>query len=412
MLIRFSPHLRGGSPLLQAGEEPRPPCYALAPVILVRQLKLLATPEQRAALLATTRAMNAASSAAARAAFDAGIFRKYDIQKLVYQRIRAEHRLLSQMAIRAIANVAGSFARDRKVCPTFRDLAAVTYDARILSIKRGVVSISTLDGRLKVPVQAGILTPLRIEHETDLIYRDGDFYLHVGMETDATVPVTPSGFLGVDLGIVNIATDSDGTTHSGAVLNAVRARSANLHKKLQTKGTRSAKRLLKKRRRKESNFARHTNHCISKALVARAKGTGRGIALEDLEGIRDRITVPKAQRRVHHSWGFFQLRSFVTYKALLAGVALDLVDPRNTSRTCPACDHIAKANRKSRDLFQCVVCGHAGPADHIAAINIARRAEAARRDVGDRAEVNRPDASGVVGLEDLHAVSQMQSLVL
>lgn len=375
-------------------------------MILARQLKLVTTPEQRVALLATMRAMNAASTDAARLAFEARAFRRFDFHKIVYQHIRAEHRLMAQMAIRVIANVAASFRRDRKICPTFRPEAAVTYDARILSLKRGVASISTLDGRIKVPIQAGILTPLRIEHETDLVYRGGQFYLYVSVEVPADAPVVPSSFLGVDFGIVNVAVDSDGTTHAGAELNAIRARNASLRSKLQAKGTSSARRLLRKRRRKESQFARHTNHCISKALVTRAKDTGRGIALEDLEGIHGRITVPKAQRRLHHSWSFAQLRQFVTYKSLLAGVALVVIDPRNTSRTCPACNHVAKANRKSRDLFQCVARGHAGLADHIAAINIGRRAQALRG-VGDRAEVNRPDASKVAVVEQ-HVVFQTQ----
>src|SRR5690606_37816735 len=44
------------------------------------------------------------------------------------------------------------------------------------------------------------------------------------------------------------------------------------------------------------------------------------------------------------NWGFHQLRSFVSYKAALLGVPVLLVDPRNTSRTCPECGHVAKEN--------------------------------------------------------------------
>ncbi|MER3402118.1 MAG: hypothetical protein C4337_02170, partial [Armatimonadota bacterium] len=100
--------------------------------------------------------------------------------------------------------------------------------------------------------------------------------------------------------------------------------------------------------RKERRFARDVNHVISRRLVAKAKGTGRGIALEDLKGIRERISVLKAQRRVPHSWGFHQLGSFIEYKARLVGVP--------------------------QALFQCVSCGFAGSADAIAAENIRRAA--------------------------------------
>jgi len=139
---------------------------------------------------------------------------------------------------------------------------------------------------------------------------------------------------------------------------------------------------------RERRFATDVNHCISKQLVKKAKRTGRGLALEDLSGIRDRVRVRKSQRRELHGWSFFQLRQFVAYKAALYGVPLVFVDPRNTSRTCPACGHIAKENRRTQDSFLCVSCGCAGRADHFAAICIGRRAD-----------VNRPIVSDVVSLD-------------
>lgn len=166
-------------------------------------------------------------------------------------------------------------------------------------------------------------------------------------------------------------------------VNGLRKRHAKLRQRLQKKGTKSAKRLLKKRRRKEHRFAIDINHRIAKRLVAKAKDTGRGIALEDLKGIHEQVTVRKAQRRVQHSWVFRQLRSCIQYKARLAGVPVMLVDPRNTSRTCPQCGLIDKRNRPDQAHFRCIGCGFAGPADTIAADNIARRAA-----------VNQPDAAG------------------
>ena len=117
-------------------------------------------------------------------------------------------------------------------------------------------------------------------------------------------------------------------------------------------------------------FARDINHCISKRLVAKAQCTKRAIALENLQGIRSRMKVRRSQRRQQHSWAFFQLRSFVEYKAKLAGVPVLLVDPRYTSQTCPACGYVSRSNRPSQALFSCVSCGLAGPADTIAAENI------------------------------------------
>ena len=128
--------------------------------------------------------------------------------------------------------------------------------------------------------------------------------------------------------------DGGGRFNQPVLRRIVRLRHHRLRAKLQAKDTRSAKRKLKRLFGKERRFAKATNHCISKKLVAKAKDTNRAIALEDLSGIRARVTVRSKQRATWHSWAFFQLRSFVTYKALRVGVPVCLVDPRYTSRTC------------------------------------------------------------------------------
>jgi putative transposase len=349
-------------------------------VLVTEMLKLAPSPEQSEALLATMRACNAAADRAAEVAYQHKTANKIRLQPLVYQQLREEFGLSSQMAVRAISKACEAYKRDKKIQPAFRPLGAVAYDQRILSWKgRDAVSILTLGGRIIVPVvyQGRWLdTPgTTLRGAADLIFRDGKFYL----ATVIDVPEPPQGpepedWLGVDLGVVNIATDSDGSAHSGKTVRAVRYRNRHLRARLQKKGTKSAKRLLTKRRRRESRFARDVNHVISKALVSEAKDTRRGIKLEDLSGIRERVTVRKAQRADHASWSFYQLRTFIAYKGALAGVPVVLVDPRNTSRECPGCRHISKRNRPSRDVFRCERCGLAGPADHIAARNISGRA--------------------------------------
>jgi len=239
------------------------------------------------------------------------------------------------------------------------------------------VSIWTVSGRLRIPFVCGKqqfeLLQSR-QGESDFGFSKGIFYLSATCEVDESKPVDVDDTLGVDLGITNIAVDSDGQVYSACHINNVRNRQRHFRAKLQAKGTRSAKRKLKRLSGKEHRFAKDTNHCISKKLVAKAKDTNRAIVLEDLEGISSRVTVRRAQRATLHNWSFYQLRSFVTYKAKRVGIPVLLVDPRNTSRTCPVCGHVDKANRLSQSNFSCVVCGFAGLADHIAAVNIGRRA--------------------------------------
>lgn len=353
-------------------------------MLVTELLKLAPTSEQADRLSATMRACNAAANRAAEVAYQHRTANKIALQKIVYSELRNQFGLSAQMAIRAIAKACEAYKRDKTIRPTFRPDGAVAYDQRILTWKgRDAVSILTLTGRIIIPVvYQGRWTQVPgtvVRGQADLIHRDGKWYLAVVIDVPEPPPGgEPDGWLGVDLGVVNLATDSDGTAYSGKAVRAVRRRNQRLRAKLQRIGTKSAKRLLKKRRRKEARFARDVNHCISKQLVREAKDTRRGIKLEDLSGIRDRVTVKKAQRPDLHSWAFHQLRTFVGYKAVLAGVPVEVVDPRNTSRECAECGHIDKRNRPCRDVFRCIRCGHAGPADHNAARNIARRAAVMR----------------------------------
>lgn len=356
-----------------------PMSATLIGVLVTEMLKLAPSPEQATALLETMTACNAAANHAVGVAFEHRTANKIRVQKLVYHDLKQQFGLGAQMAILAVHKACGALKRDKKKLPTFRNHGAIVYDPRIMSWKsRDAVSLLTLSGRIIVPVvyQGRWATnhPDRIRGQADLVYQGGMFFLAV--VTDVPEPPkgpVPDKWIGVDLGIANLACESDGTNHCGKAVRAVRYRNRTLRQRLQSKGTRSAKRLLVKRRRKEQRFASNTNHVISKALVGKAQRTGRGIKLEDLSGIRDRVTVRRAQRADQHSWGFHQLRAFVTYKAAIAGVLVALVDPRNTSRQCPECGHVDKRNRPSRDRFACVACGFAGPADHIAARNISER---------------------------------------
>jgi IS605 OrfB family transposase len=358
-------------------------------VKLIAQVKLTPTKEQHQALLKTLESVNDAANYISERAWETKTFRQYDLHHLLYYDLRSRFNLTAQIVVRVLAKVADAYKLGRNAPRTFNRHGSIAYDKRILSWKPTEVSIWTVNGRLKIAFAAGSKQAGLLQSrsgEADLIYRNGDFYLHQVCEVEEPPANDPSEFLGVDLGIVNIAADSDGATYCGAQVNGLRKRHSRLRAKLQSKDTKASKRLLKKRAKKERRFATHVNHVISKSVVAKAKDSGRGIALEDLKGIGDRITVRKGQRRQHHSWAFRQLRSFIEYKAKLAGVFVALVDPRNSSRICPQCGTIDKRNRPSQFLFSCVSCGFSAPADTVAAGIIA-----------GRAAVNRPYFSPALG---------------
>lgn len=325
------------------------------------------------------RACNAGSNHVAKIAYRLQSADRNKLHHVVYKYLRKTYGLSARMACRVLSKTCEVYKKDKSICPVFRELGAIQYDNKMLRWKDNSISILTLNGRITVPVLYSgrwrNALGVTIRKQVDLIYRDGNFYLAVVVDVpNEPIKFIPTEWLGVDLGIVNIAADSDGVQHSGKAVRSIRVRNRRLRRRLQSKDTKSAKRLLNKRRRKEARFARDVNHVISKVIVSKAKGTDRGIALEELGGIRDRITVRKAQRADLHSWSFAQLRDFITYKATLSGVLFKIVNPRNTSRTCPECGFISNKNRMTRDDFKCIQCGYAGPSDVIAATNIGRRA--------------------------------------
>ena len=355
---------------------------------LTAKVKLQPTPEQHASLLATLERANAACDSISSVAWRERVFNQYGIHKLVYSAIRAEFDLTAQVVVRCISKVADAYKPDRKTKRTFKQHGGIAYDARILRwyIDQQEVSIWTVDGRQRIPFLAGKrqLELLRGQRgESDLCLVDGVFYLFAACEIETPEPSDVDSFLGVDLGVTNIAVDSSGEVHSAKAVNNVRFRHRKLRSKLQRKGTKSARRRLKKLSGKENRFATHTNHVISKRIVEKAQCTGQGIAVEELTGIRGRVKARRPQRATLHSWSFFQLRQFLEYKSELAGVPVVAVNPRNTSRTCPVCGCVDKANRRTQDKFLCVACGHSGLADHIAATNISRRALVSVPNVSD-----------------------------
>jgi putative transposase len=351
-------------------------------VKIVVQVKLLPDAGQAAALQTTLRTVNEAACWVSAVAFERRVFHEYALRKHAYGELKgrglgaqaAQHVIKktchAYAALRAnikAGNLGAPGSRRRVTAESkpiaFRPDAAQPFDDRCLSwqLDRRTVSIWTTAGRLRgmrfacSPDALKTLARYR-QGESDLLHRDGAWYLYATCEVPEAAPHQPSGFLGIDLGIVNIATTSDGEVMAGRTLNRYRRRQRALRRKLQARHTTSARRLLARRRRKEARFARDVNHCIAKKIVTEAERTSRGIALEDLGGIRERARLRKPQRVTLSSWAFAQLGSFIGYKARRAGVPVVYVDPAWTSRTCADCGHTGRRNRVSQARFICRSC--------------------------------------------------------
>ncbi|MEU7838128.1 transposase [Nonomuraea sp. NPDC049129] len=374
------------------------------------QLRLTPTPAQADSLAAAVLLCNQAATVVSRLAWQHRVFAVVELHRLAYYEVRARVAGLgAQAAVRAIARVAGAYANRRaskKRAHIFRPHGAVPYDARLMSWNRDarMVSLWTPTGRVTVtftgrPEDLKAVDTLPVG-EADLICRRGVWLLQVALTLPMPVVCEPvGGFVGVDQGVANLAVTSDGAVLPGSALpgpvgdnghvRTLRERRHRQRRRLQRKGTSAARRVLRRLSGREHRMMTDLNHQISTFVVREAERTGRGVALEDLQGIRDRVRAHRFQRRTLHNWAFAQQITFTRYKATRAGIAFLLVDPAYTSQACPDCGYISRANRPARGRFVCQRCGLAGHADHIAARNIATRG------IAGWAAINQPHATGL-----------------
>jgi len=354
---------------------------------LTAQIKLLPSEKQAESLLQTLERANEACQHISDYAHESGEHSKYKLQEAVYHEVRERFDLGAQMTIRALGKVADAYKTNPDAHNQFDIRGGFPYDSRILSFytEREEISIWTLDGREQIEYEVGENHRALLEQdkgEADLIYRDGMFFLLVSCRvptanmSDEDVEAI-DGYLGVDRGVNNIATTSDGDNWTSEKIDKRRQWYQDRRNTLQSVGTRSAKRELQRLGGKQARFQRDTNHTISKRLVSKAKARSSAIVLEDLSGITERITVRRQQRARRSNWSFYQLRQFIEYKARIAGVSVVTVDPAHTSQTCSECGHCDSKNRNG-SRFECRECEHSMDADKNAARNIAMRAKHAQ----------------------------------
>jgi putative transposase len=347
---------------------------------LIVNIKLKPDANQQRALQATLERCNDACNWLSVLGFEHETIKHFALHKLAYKDTRSKFELTAQATVRCISKVADAYKLPKplKTQCKFHKWSAQPYDDRIFRFSKGdSVNLWTLDGRQNIPFVCGEhqrkLLPFR-KGEVDLMFIRGKWYIGVVVDIDEHEPIEPQGVLGIDFGIINIAVDSTGESFSGAKVEELRQKHNKRRQILQKVGTKAAKRRLQKISGKQTRFQSITNHIISKQIVAKAERYSFSIAIEDLTGIRkagDKAT--KAHRQRLSNWGFFQLRSFLEYKAKRAGIPIQTVDPRNTSRTCPVCDFISKKNRPTQAVFCCKVCGYSSNADFVAAGNIASK---------------------------------------
>lgn len=233
-------------------------------------------------------------------------------------------------------------------------------------------SIASAYGRVRLHFES---TPMLLKYKTwkpitgTLSCNQGQLYLNLVLVKKKPVfpkTISAEDVLGMDRGINNILVCSNNSFFNSKHLKKVKGKYQYLRKVLQSKGTRSAKRKLKKIRGRERRFVSDVNHCLSKKI---SQSRWKVFALENLK----RMTNKKLGKRFNRKlggWSFNGFERLLGYKCDGLGKRVVLVDASYSSQRCSKCGHTEKANRRGSD-FRCKKCGFALHADLNASRNIA-----------------------------------------
>src|SRR5919202_4451609 len=356
--------------------------------------KLHPTPEQVAKIEATLKAF-ADGCNHVNQVVKPSVTNKVAIQAQTYEQLRSQFGLAANLAVRGCARGAANRKTAKvkgKSVRAFQPTSA-DYDARIFAFreKDWTVSLTLIGGREHIPMQVGNyqIGKLKARKPTSATlakHRDGLYYIHIQLTDEAPDPIQADNVIGVDFGRRSIAVTSIGDEWDGQSIQRVRDKFASTRTSVQkrasrkrdasrTKGTRSSRRrcrqLLKRLSGKEQRFQSWLNHNISRAIIDQAKSQKAVVAIEDLTGIRDTTNAQprsKTERRRSNSWAFYQLRFFLEYKGIQAGVEVVAVPPQYTSQTCHQCLHIGLRSDKT---FKCGNCRRQWDADFNGSMNIA-----------------------------------------
>src|SRR6266540_157876 len=351
-------------------------------VTLTLKIKLETTAQAAQSLSETQKAYVVALNHTSAVAFEKKVFNSVALHHITYRDVREATKLPANLVCSARNVAAEAYKRDKDKHHRWKETAAMRYDARTLTVKleEEYATLTTLDGRARVKL---ILSDYHRQYldrtwevePTATVSRKGRiWYLHLIVTRDIAESQSEAR-IGVDSGIVRIATTSTGKVFNGGTIKHIRERRFKQRRDLQSARhkSRNQRRLLKRLAGKEKRSVDWLLWNVANGIVDEALKAGAGtIAIEDLKGIRTRIKCAKKQRLIMHGWPFASLFAKIRHVAGKRGVKVVSVDARNTSRRC-RCGHVDKANRTTQSTFRCVVCGYSHNADYVASHNVAVR---------------------------------------
>ena len=325
-------------------------------------------------LLETMRQYSKAVSYIANKGFKANIHNRYKLHHLCYYDARKLFNLPSQFIINAnriASQTLKSVKTNKGSKPIFKEYMPLAFDKRTFTFSFDKVRLTTINGRIDVPIEVPeyYWKYLDWSWQTALLTIDkhNRMFLNITFSRDTNINKISNRLqVGVDVGINHIAVTSNRQFFSGTKIKTYRLKFKRLRARLQSKGTRSSQKLLKKISGRERRFKAYWNHVISKAIVNNCNaGT---IVLEDIKGIRN----TRKGRRFNfwlNGWSFYQLQNFIAYKSVQRGIAVIKITPFRTSQACSKCGQLGS---RSKGFFVCSHCGYSLNADLNASFNLAK----------------------------------------
>ena len=283
--------------------------------------------------------------------------------------------------------------------PSMKEKCTMRYDVRTVTLRGSQLTFSTCDKRIRTIISIPEFFTERYPDSEGWkqkganigINRKGRVFVNLIYECpDYDIVENDGKIVGLDRGVYNIVTTSDGTHYGAKDVRQVKRKYNHVRSELQEKGTRSARRRLKAISGCEKRFVHDQNHCISKKLANTDEDVSIYV-LEDLSSMnmkRLKGKSNKTMRKWLSAWSYSDLEEKLIYKCQRNGIRVEFVDARYTSQKCSVCKTIDKASRKG-NRYVCRHCGNSMHADVNAAINI-RDNYITRVQQSGQAAVNQP----------------------
>lgn len=351
--------------------------------VITAKIRIVATPE----IISAIKAYNEGLKFCINIAWQNKISNNFRLHPLVYKTLRQT--LPSQLAVACIKQACG-MVKKAKSKPIINRTSVRYNFPRSANLKGDILVLRLLNKRqefkLNIPECYKEYFSWKINESLLRMDKKGRafFLFTFSKEVDAINNTTQKIVLGIDLGVNNLAVTSDSRFYHSAKVKQIKWKFKHLRSKLQSKGTRSSRKLLKKLSGRETRWMKWVNHNISKDIVS--KFNGNKIVMEDLKGIRKQRR-GKIMNYWISNWSFFQLQSFIQYKAERGGIEVIRVNPYLTSQLCHKC---GKLGSRLSGSFSCPYClFFKFSADLNAARNLAHPMLAERQ-----AAVNQPNIPG------------------